>query len=91
MIKALFAQVKNKGVKTIICHGSVSLDNVVKSLNDLELLDESIIISHGGTIRTADAELIKSAGAHFSSTPSSELQMAMGRPYCFDASFVGGG
>ncbi|KAF3049561.1 hypothetical protein E8E11_005672 [Didymella keratinophila] len=91
MIKALFAQVKNKGVKTITCHGSVSMGNVVKSLNDLELLDESIIISHGGTIRSADAELIKSAGAHLSSTPSSELQMAMGRPYCFDASFVDGG
>jgi cytosine/adenosine deaminase-related metal-dependent hydrolase len=91
MIKGLFARVKNKEVKTITCHGSVSLGNVVKSLNDLELLDESIIISHGGTISSADAELIKSAGAHLSSTPSSELQMTMGRPYCFDASFIDGG
>jgi cytosine/adenosine deaminase-related metal-dependent hydrolase len=91
MIKSLFAQVKNKGVKTITCHGSVSLGNIVKSLHDLGLLDESIIISHGGVIRSADAELIKAAGAHLSSTPSSELQMAMGRPYCFDASFIDGG
>jgi cytosine/adenosine deaminase-related metal-dependent hydrolase len=91
MIKSLFAQVKNKGVKTITCHGSVSLGNIVKSLHDLGLLDESIIISHGGVIRSADAELIKTAGAHLSSTPSSELQMAMGRPYCFDASFIDGG
>jgi cytosine/adenosine deaminase-related metal-dependent hydrolase len=91
MIKGLFTQVKEKGVKTITCHGSVSMGNVVQSLKSLELLDESIIISHGGEIRSADAELIKVNGAHLSSTPSSELQMAMGRPYCFDASFIDGG
>jgi cytosine/adenosine deaminase-related metal-dependent hydrolase len=90
-IKALFARVKDKGVKTITNHGSVSLGNVVHSLKSLDLLDESIIISHGGDIKAADAELIKAAGAHLSSTPSSELQMAMGRPYCFDSSFVDGG
>jgi cytosine/adenosine deaminase-related metal-dependent hydrolase len=91
MIKGLFAQVKEKGVKTITCHGSVSLGNVIQSLDNLELLDEHIIISHGGTIKTADAERIKASGAHLSSTPSTELQMAMGRPYCFDASFIDGG
>lgn len=90
-IKDVFAQVKQKGVKTITCHGSVSLGSIVQSLQTLDLLDSSIIISHGGTLRTADAKLIKSAGAHLSSTPSSELQMAMGRPYCFDASFIDGG
>lgn len=91
MIKSIFAQVKQKGVKTITCHGSVSLGNVVQGLSNLDLLDSSIIISHGGALRAADAGLIKAAGAHLSSTPSSELQVAMGRPYCFDASFVDGG
>lgn len=91
MIKALFAQVKSKGFKTITCHGSVGPSSIVKTLQDLELLDASIIISHGGALRSADAQLMKSAGAHLSSTPSSELQMALGRPYCFDASFVDGG
>lgn len=91
MIKALFSRVKSKGVKTITTHGSVSLGNVVQNLKNLDLLDENIIISHGGDIKAADAELIKAAGTHLSSTPSSELQMAMGRPYCFDASFVDGG
>lgn len=91
IIKEVFAQVKGKGVRTITCHGSISLGNVVQSLKGLDLLDESIIISHGGEIRSADVKLIKAAGAHLSSTPSSELQMAMGRPYCFDASFIDGG
>ena len=91
MIKGLFAEVKERGVKTITCHGTLSMGNLIQSLKSLELLDESIIISHGGDIRSADAELIKAKGAHLSSTPSSELQMAMGRPYCFDASSIDGG
>jgi cytosine/adenosine deaminase-related metal-dependent hydrolase len=91
MIKGLFARVKGKGVRTITCHGSVSLGNVVQGLKGLGLLDDSIIISHGGEIKSADAKLIKASGARVSSTPSSELQMAMGRPYCFDASFIDGG
>jgi cytosine/adenosine deaminase-related metal-dependent hydrolase len=92
MVKDLFAQVKGKGVKTITCHGSVTLAlPIVQNLTDLDLLDEHIIISHGGTIEKADAELVKSKGAHLSSTPSTELQMTMGRPYCFDASFLDGG
>lgn len=91
VVKGIFAQVKRKGVTTITTHGSVSLGNAVQSLKSLDLLDERIIISHGGEIRSADAKLIKAAGARVSSTPSSELQMAMGRPYCFDASFIDGG
>lgn len=92
MVKGLFAQVKAKGVKTITCHGSVSLGpSIVRTLNDLDLLDEHIIISHGGTIKRADAELLRAKGAHLSSTPSTEMQCAMGRPYCFDASFLDGG
>ncbi|KAH7394568.1 hypothetical protein BKA66DRAFT_456686 [Pyrenochaeta sp. MPI-SDFR-AT-0127] len=91
IIKGIFAHVKAKGVQTITCHGSVSLGSVVQSLAKLDLLDDRIIISHGGTLRRADADLIKAAGAYLSSTPSTELQMAMGRPYCFDSSFADGG
>jgi cytosine/adenosine deaminase-related metal-dependent hydrolase len=92
MVKGLFAQVKQKGVKTITCHGGVLLNTpVIQSLNNLDLLDEHIVISHGGTIKRADAELLKAKGAHLSSTPSTELQMAMGRPYAFNESFLDGG
>jgi cytosine/adenosine deaminase-related metal-dependent hydrolase len=92
MIKGVFAQVNAKGIKTITCHGSVALGlSVVQQLSNAGLLDDRIIVSHGGTIVKADAELMKAAGAFVSSTPSSELQMAMARPYCFDASFQDGG
>lgn len=92
LVKDVFARVKDKGVKTITCHGSASLNlNAIRQASDLGLLDESIIVSHGGTIVKRDAELLKKAGGFISSTPSSELQMAMGRPYCFDASFQDGG
>lgn len=92
MVKGLFAQVKSKGVKTITCHGATSLAlHPVPVLHKLDLLSEHIIISHGGTLKRADVELIKKHGAHLSSTPSTELQTAMGRPYCFDASFLDGG
>lgn len=91
-IKGIFSHVKRKGVRTITCHGSVSLGlPVVSNLAKLDLLDEHIIISHGGTITLADADLVKAKGARLSATPSTELQMAMGRPYCFDAAFVDGG
>lgn len=88
MIKELFAEVKQRGVRTITCHGSVSLGNMVQELDSLGLLDEHIIISHRDTIETAQAERIKAKGASISSTPSTELQMATGRPYCFDAAFI---
>ncbi|KAI4680319.1 uncharacterized protein J4E84_007967 [Alternaria hordeiaustralica] len=92
MIKGIFARVNAKGVKTITTHGSVSLGgSVVQAVSEHGLLNEKIIVSHGGTIVKADAELLKAAGAFVSSTPSSELQMAMGRSYCFDASFPDGG
>jgi cytosine/adenosine deaminase-related metal-dependent hydrolase len=92
MIKGIFAQVNAKGIKTITCHGSVALGlSVVQQLSNAGLLDDRIIVSHGGTIIKADAELMKAAGAFVASTPSSELQMAMGRPYCFNASFQDGG
>lgn len=92
MTKSIFARVKAKGVKTITCHGTVFLGgSVIQAASSLGLLDDSIIVSHGGTIPKADAELLKAAGAFVSSTPSTEMQMAMGRPYCFDASFQDGG
>ncbi|KAF2627673.1 hypothetical protein BU25DRAFT_468706 [Macroventuria anomochaeta] len=50
MIRGLFTQVKEKGVKTITTHGSVSLGKVVQSLKSLDLPDESTVISHGGEI-----------------------------------------
>ncbi|KAF1831598.1 Metallo-dependent hydrolase [Decorospora gaudefroyi] len=92
MISGIFAQVKAKGIKTITCHGNTALGlNIMQPLTNFGLLNESIIISHGGALAEADAQLLKAAGAFVSSTPSTELQMAMHGPYCFDAAYKDGG
>ncbi len=77
-IKGVFTQVKEKGGQLITTHVSMFLGNVAQTLKLMDLLDDNVIIPHGGKIRSADAELIKAAGAHISSTPSTELQIAVG-------------
>ncbi|KAF2791734.1 Metallo-dependent hydrolase [Melanomma pulvis-pyrius CBS 109.77] len=97
-VKGIFAQVKEAGVKTFTTH-SVSIPQMgggwpgglPQMLTDLDLLDERVILSHGNGYEKKDVDLIRAAGAHVSSTPSTEFQMAMGRSVVFDASFVDGG
>lgn len=98
VLKGIFDQVKNAGVRTITVHDSRSLQmgggwpkGVPRMLTELNLLDERTLLSHSNGATKEDVELIRAAGAHVSSTPSTELQMAMARPVCFDASFLGGG
>lgn len=87
-VSAVFEKVKEKGIKTITAHGTKHM-NVTQILKSNGLLDKRVVISHGGHITRAEADLIIEAGAHVSATPSTELQMAMGRPLCFDAAFSG--
>jgi hypothetical protein len=97
-VKGIFAQVKAADVKTVTTH-YVSLPQMgggwpgglPKMLKDMDLLDERVILSHANGCQQKDADLIKVAGAHVSTTPSTELQMAMGRPVTFDAAFLDGG
>lgn len=91
IVNGMFDEVREKDcVKTITVHGP-TLFNVTQITNAFGVLDERILISHGGHVSKEEAQLIKAAGAHVSSTPSTELQMAMGRPLCFDAAFPGDG
>jgi cytosine/adenosine deaminase-related metal-dependent hydrolase len=62
--------------------------NILKSMG---LLDETILISHQNRSTKEEVELIRAAGAHISSTPSTELQMGHGRPVLFDTAFLDGG
>lgn len=52
-------------------------------LKDLGLLDETMLFSHASYCSAEEARLIRQAGAHISSTPSTELQMAQGAPECW--------
>lgn len=49
------------------------------------LLTSSVLLSHANMLSPNDISLIKKRKAHISSTPSVELQMAMGTPACFDS------
>jgi hypothetical protein len=98
VVQGVFQQVKDAGVKTITTHHvkipyicSGGPNGVPKLLKELDLLDERMIISHGNGCDREEMDLIKATGAHISSTPSTELQMGMGRPVCFDDSFLDGG
>lgn len=84
----IFDVVNKKGIRTVTSH-SPTLLSITKMVHQVGLLDERMILSHGGTITKEDAELIRKTGAHVSATPSTEMQMAMGRAVCFDAGFPG--
>lgn len=98
MLQGVFAKVKEKGIKTITTHyvsnpqmGGGWPGGVPKMLSDLGLFDERFILSHSNGCDDEAVQLIKNSGAHVSSTPSTELQTSIGRPVCFDASFLDGG
>ena len=98
VLRGVFGKVKDAGVKTITTHyvsipqmGGGWPGGVAQMLEGLDLLDERLIASHAGGCSRSDFDLLKSAGAHVSSTPSTELQMGMGRSVCFDAAFLDGG
>jgi cytosine/adenosine deaminase-related metal-dependent hydrolase len=97
-VKVIFAQVKAADVKTVTTHyvsvpqmGGGWPEGVPKMMKDMNLLDERVLLSHANGCQQKDVDLIKAAGAHVSSTPSTELHMAMGRPVAFDVAFMDGG
>lgn len=50
------------------------------TLHESGILDERWLVSHGGNPDQKDADIYRDMGMHVSSTPSTELQMAMGSP-----------
>ncbi|KAF1998600.1 Metallo-dependent hydrolase [Amniculicola lignicola CBS 123094] len=95
MLQDIFAKVAEAGTKTITAHyvclpqlGGKYYQSLPQNLQDLGLLDSRWVFSHANGCEKQHIDLIKSAGAHISSTPSTELSMAMGRSLCFDASFA---
>lgn len=55
----------------------------MKSLVEWDLLGPDILLSHLTNPIEGEPEQLAQAGAHVSSTPSTELQMACGDPICF--------
>ncbi|KAJ5356377.1 hypothetical protein N7517_010986 [Penicillium concentricum] len=62
------------------CH---ALDSV-SLLKEYDLLNSKILFSHINGIAESDAQILLAYGAHFSSTPETELQMGLGEPVAFN-------
>ena len=88
MISDVFQRAKDAGVKLVTTHfgrgPSFMKDSLIELMHNYGLLDSSILISHANGATPQDATLMRKAGAHVSSTPSTEMQMALGKVVCFD-------
>lgn len=86
--KSVLSKAKSLGITTITTHFGRDAQRPAASLpellNSLGLLDSSILFSHATGCLEKDVKLIKEHDAKLSSTPSTELQMSMGRSICFD-------
>ncbi|KAF5608379.1 cytosine deaminase [Fusarium subglutinans] len=87
-IKNLFQSAREAGVELATTHavsnpqmGSYDLVQQIKSLG---LLDNRMLFSHLNGYTAASVKDLAEAGAHISSTPSTEMQMALGDPVCLN-------
>ncbi|KAF5625607.1 cytosine deaminase [Fusarium sp. NRRL 52700] len=88
VIKNLFERAREAGVELATTHavsnpqmGSYDLVQQIKSLG---LLDNRMLFSHLNGYAAESVKDLADAGAHISSTPSTEMQMALGDPVCFN-------
>ncbi|GAB7353943.1 hypothetical protein MBLNU459_g4547t2 [Dothideomycetes sp. NU459] len=88
-IHSLFARVKRAGVQTVTTHcvAPPSLaaggSSLFATLDSYGLLDEHMLLSHCTGMDARDAGLCLDRKAWISSTPDTELQMALGTSVCF--------
>lgn len=84
VLGSLMAKLKENRVQLITYHYSRVPDQGSASqtveLAEKGILDERWLVSHGGNPDQRDADIYNKFGMHVSSTPSTELQMAMGSP-----------
>ena len=83
-LETLMEKLRENKVQLITYHYSRVADQGLASqtvaLHELGILDDRWLVSHGGNADQADADIYQKFGMHVSSTPSTELQMAMGSP-----------
>ncbi|KAL5356588.1 hypothetical protein BJX96DRAFT_186865 [Aspergillus floccosus] len=93
LLKTGFDEARKHGAHLITSHVTriSMMDNMpspVAVLNNNGLLGPDVLLSHGNNITPEELRWVKTAGAHFSSTPLSELQMGHGHPICLEAGFL---
>ncbi|RMJ05219.1 hypothetical protein CDV36_014117 [Fusarium kuroshium] len=93
VIQGVFNRARAAGAKLATTHAirnpQISLADPVERIKSLGLLDSDIVLSHSNGLTPESIKAIADAGAHISSTPSAEMQMAAGYPVCLDETLPG--
>ncbi|KAL2850149.1 hypothetical protein BJY01DRAFT_261806 [Aspergillus pseudoustus] len=85
VVQGLWAKCRDLGVDLFTMHYVAGhMKNSVALLKEYALLDKTILFSHINGIADEDINTLISHGAHFSSTPETELQMGLGDPVAFN-------
>ncbi|KAJ0426169.1 hypothetical protein BJY00DRAFT_307669 [Aspergillus carlsbadensis] len=85
VVQDLWTRCCSLGIKLFTTHYVAnSMKNSIALLKEYALLDHTILFSHINGISPSDAQTLLAHGAHFSSTPETELQMGLGEPVAFN-------
>jgi cytosine/adenosine deaminase-related metal-dependent hydrolase len=88
VVQDLFQRAREAGIELATTHAvrnhQMSMNDVIQQVKSQGLLDHRMLFSHANGYPAESIQAIANAGAHISSTPSTEMQMALGDPVCFD-------
>src|SRR6478736_5756589 len=86
VIQDLFKRAREAGVELATTHAvsnpQMGSYDLVQQIKGLGLLDNRMLFSHLNGYAAESVKDLADAGAHISSTPSTEMQMALGDPVC---------
>ncbi|KAF5007434.1 hypothetical protein FDECE_6240 [Fusarium decemcellulare] len=87
VVISMFEKVRELGARIITSHcnifkGDMSI-GVPALVNKYGLLDDRIVLAHGGSIKPQDAKLLRETNTFVSCTPNTEQSMAVGPSVCF--------
>ncbi|KAL4912822.1 hypothetical protein BDW62DRAFT_206133 [Aspergillus aurantiobrunneus] len=83
-VQDLWARCRALGISLFTTHFVAHfMKNSITLLKDYSLLDSTTLFSHLNGIAPSDKDTLLAHGAHFSSTPETELQMGLGEPVAF--------
>lgn len=91
MIQDVFKRAREAGIDFATTHAvrnpQIGMNDVIQQVKGFGLLDKHMLFSHATGYPTESIKAAADAGAYISSTPSTELQMALGFPVCLNDDF----
>ncbi|KAG8360349.1 hypothetical protein FVEN_g2179 [Fusarium venenatum] len=91
VVQELFQTAREAGINLAATHAvrnhQLSMSDVIQQFKSQGLLDDRMLFSHANGYPTESIQAVVDTGAHISSTPSTEMQMALGTPICLDGDY----